>query len=397
MFYLKVISDYREITFITAILSIMTSTVALAEMDDAITEDCKHFQTYVKQISKNKKEEEELKASPHILRHFAWENDNFTAIDNTDTYYTNGMRLHWINNPCRNKNTLYKLSTKWLMSLFIADSDLENYRINAGGSIGMYMFTPEDIVETDRQQDDRPFAGYFYLGQTGYFQNENEFGLGYESLHTLDYQFGVIGPASGQRWAQNYIHEDVFGGKDSFEAWNNQIGNKLALNANYVYQKYLTNSSKWASVKYHTGLNLGTISNYANAGADLVLWSNTPRFPSQILAPTTAMANNFAQSQEHASFEESKFYVFIGFDARYYASNVYIEGEGESEHDGIEMKPLVYDVYAGFDLNLGIFKKSLNRCTLEYRLFRRSKEFDSTNPERSEHNTVGNIGFKWSI
>lgn len=144
-----------------------------------------------------------------------FENDLF---GDTDQNYTNGIQLSWISPDL----TQYRDKIpRWMVPLvmrlpFIHEPGLQR---NVGFSIGQQIFTPQDIQRRDLIDDDRPYAGWLYLGAA--FHNKN-----YRRLDTLELQIGVIGPASLAEEAQNLVHEvrDIATAKDGTISLKTSLG-----------------------------------------------------------------------------------------------------------------------------------------------------------------------------
>ena len=87
-------------------------------------------------------------------------------------------------------------------------------------SVGQAMYTPSDKTRTDVILNDRPYAGWLYLG------------LGWNArdalhLNTVELDVGVVGPASMAQQSQNFIHD--LRSLDRFAGWDNQLHNELGV------------------------------------------------------------------------------------------------------------------------------------------------------------------------
>lgn len=97
---------------------------------------------------------------------------------------------------------------------------------NVTVTLGQSMFTPRDRTRTDLIVEDRPYAGWTYLG----------FGYNTRSSYRLDsfeINLGVVGPWSRAKQSQDLIHRAR--GISQFEGWANQLGNEFG--AQVVFER----------------------------------------------------------------------------------------------------------------------------------------------------------------
>lgn len=101
---------------------------------------------------------------------FFLENDLFA---NTDLNYTNGLRLSSISPELDSFQDQNGLKYPWVEKLggileFVhpepANPDADPVKKNIVISFGQLMFTPSDDNRVTLDPDDRPYAGYLYLG-----------------------------------------------------------------------------------------------------------------------------------------------------------------------------------------------------------------------------------------
>lgn len=336
-------------------------------------------------------------SAPNLGKSFAWENDSFYPPDASDRQYTNGMQMRWVNNPC-NRDRLHedRASVKILRSFF-PDSE---YLINTGGLFGISMFTPDDISGSLRNRTDRPYAGYTYFGFTSVStkipRSEASGFEGIDAQHKIDLQVGAIGPVAGQEYAQTFIHEEVTGSTIPL-GWDNQISNRATALVDYSYNKDISRLLPWrknwgANIRpiVRTGFSLGTISNFVKIGGSLVIGRSDNSFPSTPIEPTL---HNFSSIRS----KRRPFYVYGGFDVRYYINNLLIEGDSESQHD-INLVRLVGDAVVGVSVPFVYPLKWFNvdcECNLNYQVVRRTQEFESEN-EVGGH-TFARVELQWGL
>jgi lipid A 3-O-deacylase len=93
---------------------------------------------------------------------FYWEND---AVGGTDRNYTNGLKLTW-STPFTDKSQKQDPLPKWGANIikwlpFVGDPSSEKA---ISMSLGQNIYTPEKTSGRDLILDDRPYAGWLYLG-----------------------------------------------------------------------------------------------------------------------------------------------------------------------------------------------------------------------------------------
>ncbi len=87
-----------------------------------------------------------------------------------------------------------------LLSWHNPNIDPEETHRNLVVTFGQQIFTPSDIDRTTVDPDDRPYAGWLYLG-LGYNQNNDRW------MDSTQLNIGVIGPAALGQEAQDFIHD----------------------------------------------------------------------------------------------------------------------------------------------------------------------------------------------
>lgn len=172
-----------------------------------------------------------------------FDNDIF---DNTDYYYTNGVRIEYVA-PFLNNFSLGKL----LPSLNNADIDIQ------GLSIVQNIYTPENPDTREISDNDRPFSAYLALGL---FHKSFNLKKGLKVFSELS--IGVIGPASLGGEVQSTIHDIEPVG------WENQISNDFYLNYNIEFNKLILGLNKF-EVKANASAKIGTVYNKLGAGLDI--------------------------------------------------------------------------------------------------------------------------------
>jgi len=170
-----------------------------------------------------------------------FDNDIF---NNTDYYYTNGIRIDYISPIFASSPFAYPMLPYNKLSM--------NYH---GITIVQNMYTPTNPDTSLLLVGDRPFAAYLYLG---HFKNTLVSEKRYRQYSEI--QIGLIGPGSLGGFVQDQIHDIPPTG------WENQIQNDIVLNYTAEFEKGIYNPEIFDLNMFARG-QLGTL--YTNAGAGL--------------------------------------------------------------------------------------------------------------------------------
>ena len=203
-----------------------------------------------------------------------WEND---FLAKTDCNYTNGVKLTWMSpwlswKPDGESDP--PGHTPWYHSVIKALPFVYSPRHQASMFFlagGQNIYTPDDTDRQDLIVDDRPYAGYLYLG-IGFMMK------GDGHMDTLEVDAGIVGRHSYAQDVQEQVHKWI--GEDSPKGWANQLKDEPTLEINYERKwKWLKveTGDHWGSdVIPHLGGSVGNVAIYANAGAEFRFGWNRP-------------------------------------------------------------------------------------------------------------------------
>lgn len=337
---------------------------------------------------------EKLRASSFISHTFIWENDSFAA--GGDHHYTNGMKYAWLHNPCRYEHEGLKSKYRELLGKFFRGP----FSVHSGGLVGMNMYTPNVTETAQRIRSDRPYAGWVYAGISLHATRSNDQAVGsaesQKDDHVLELQLGFTGPKTLQREAQEYIHRNLTSSNIS-QGWDNQIEQRLGANALYLFRRNFQPQS-WLRIVPHAGFSLGNLIQFGNAGAMLLVGKSANEYPGttiqplgtdlKLLSEVSAIAAEVPGRTAYSRFRPKPvFYGFLGLDARYVASSIFVEGTGDSAHD-IDLVHGVYDLIAGIAWGTHSYRFS-------YKIINRSKEFESSDPTVPKSHRFGQFSLTW--
>ena len=298
-----------------------------------------------------------------------FENDLFT---DTDQDYTNGVRFSAMSPDISSFEDDESLP-QWTKSLYkLADrfnpevSRREHLQRNLVATIGQKMYTPGDIYRTTVDPNDRPYAGWLYLGAAYQGRHENQ-------LNALAINIGIVGPASLAHETQDFIHK--LRGLYTFKGWDNQLNNELGIQViSETKNRRLTGVSDLqlpvlGNLEYdlitHKGFSLGNIETSLNAGAEARLGFQLPHdFGTSSLR--TAGDNSSPGRFDNRSYSSSQAsnigaHAFVATDARWVLHNIFLDGNTFSDSHSVDKEPLVADVAVGIAAVYKGFKLSVAR------------------------------------
>lgn len=281
-----------------------------------------------------------LKKYPDVYNLY-YENDLFAG---SDSNYTNGVKLSWIsanledyiNDPCLPKwvRQLNRISEMVQPGPF----DSRNMVV----SLGQTMYTPVDKTRRDVIMDDRPYAGWLYLGLAYNARNEKE-------MDTVEIDVGMVGPASLARQAQNLIHDAR--NIDRFNGWGNQLGNELGIQLVRERKTKVVSISTPDGPKIdaitHYGYSIGNVKTYLNAGIEMRIGTYLPNdFGTSPIRPASD-SNAPLPANESRRLADGGIHAFMSLDGRAVARDIFLDGNTFSDSHSVSKRYFVGDVAAG--------------------------------------------------
>jgi len=302
---------------------------------------------------------------------FYFENDCFAR---TDRYYTNGVKVSWISPDL----TAYRQSGKlpaWSLPLirrlpFINKSGLQH---NIGLCMGQNMYTPREISRQDLIENDRPYAGWGYVGVGFHSKNERR-------LDSIEIQIGMVGPASFAEQTQKFVHK--LGGWQQPNGWDNQIKNEPGLVFVYERKWRFFRAGAFEGLGFdaisHLGGALGNVYTFANTGIEARLgWRIPSDFGASLIRPAgDASAPVSAKDPRLSGNQGFSINLFGSIDARAVGRNIFLDGNTFRESHSVDKKYFVADLAAGVSLIIHRFKISFARVM-------RTKEFKGQEDSQS--------------
>jgi lipid A 3-O-deacylase len=333
---------------------------------------------------------------------FTWENDSIISPRPSDDYYTQGMQFGYRIRPDAQADWLSKPMAaicRWVAS------GKHPMLVGAGSVfLGQQFFTPFDLSDPDPIPDDRPYAGWLYLGarlelaQPFKSADDAEGKVGLHGLHhTFEMQVGVLGPPAQGEWVQREWHEvlDTFG-IDAVvpRGWDNQIPTQVGLQARYkgralLYANTLGATNWQVDATGNGELDLGTVMVAGGVGGTIRFGRNLGDPVTDQIRPSIALKSDDptdrtksfsdrVQKNLKAQREEGhgclawlaidECYVFVGAIGRVVAFNAFLDGPIGYDRSTVDKERATYDYTWGARLRW-------SRLVFDYTAVERSREF----------------------
>ena len=226
---------------------------------------------------------------------------------------------------------------------------------NVTFALGQSIYTPRDLKAAALIANDRPYAGWTYLG----------FGFNTRSPSRLDsyeVNLGVVGPWSHAKEVQDFVHRARHIGL--FQGWSNQLGNEFG--AQLVFERkyraeFLQNPDARNGLGFdlipHFGASLGNVATYANVGFELRAgWGLPDDFGTSPIRP--AGDNSAPRASDSASQFSRPIgaHVFASVDGRGVARNIFLDGNSFRDSHSVKKETFVADAAVGVAANIGAYK-----------------------------------------
>ena len=266
---------------------------------------------------------------------FEMDNDIFFGSDNQ---YSNGLnfRIHSAN--YRDWQAMEGMPV-WIKSVGANLPSLQGdglvYR--TGFSVGQVLNTPSDIKRETPIDNDVPYVGLL-AGQISWVAfNDREF-RGFEVT------LGTIGRSSLGEQGQNIIH--TLTGSEIAQGWDNQVGDELALNLNYMRKWKLGapppgQAQNW-DIAFSGAAALGNVFTHLEAGLEFRIGDNLPGG----FAPMPELIGRtigYDASLPPAETNRRSLYGTVSASLVYYFHQLPLEGSIFSDKHGsyVDILPLV--------------------------------------------------------
>lgn len=302
------------------------------------------------------------KAQSHGTVAVYFENDLFAG---TDRYYTNGTKISYTSENFIAVEDAPNLLFLRPVLLAIPYFNDRAFQKDIGISLGQNIYTPDNTETAERIPNDRPYAGWAYLGFS--VDRKNQF-----QRDSFGINIGMVGSASYSEETQRLIHEAR--GFAVPQGWDNQLSNELGIVA--TWQR----TWRWPHVPSRKGVDfeilpsvgaaLGNVAIYASVGSEVRFGLHLPDdfgTPTIQAASTTESALSGPAAAPRSRFDLG-LYVFGRAEARLVGHNIFLDGNTFQDSQSVNHKPLVGDISVGAALNY-------HNTKLVYALVYRTAEF----------------------
>jgi hypothetical protein len=258
-----------------------------------------------------------------------------------------------------------------------------DYQKNLVYGIGQNIYTPDDTESVGLVGNDRPYAGWLYVGFGVVWKNERV-------RNSLVLDIGVVGSWSYAQEAQRRVHD--LRGFGNPNGWDNQLHNELGVMLAYErtwrFPKITRRSGFDWEFLPHVGGAAGNVKTYANAGAELRFGLNLPDdFGTGVIGPATTTSTPVDGSMgADRSWFPLGMYAFARMDGRAVGRNVFLDGNTFGSSHSVGHKLFVADLSLGFAFNY-------KNTKLAYAFVYRTKEFDS----QIEPQVFGTVSLNWTF
>jgi hypothetical protein len=289
------------------------------------------------------------------------ENEFLIPGRNDDRYYTQGIQLNLLT-PSKNiplKELLLGLGKP-------GGAKFLDRTTNVRGSfvLGQNIYTPEDLTLLEPDPNDRPYAGWIYVGAEVLTYDDGD-GKGPGHLNALQLQVGTVGPRALGGWAQNNWHKHVNHIAEA-QGWRHQLRNEVAF---VLYgesrRRWSLVSSDQVGVDFIDNVNfaLGTVQTSIGGGGMLRVGTRLDEdFGPPRIRPAPVGSSFFRKPDGLA------WYVYAGADLKAVGRDIFLDGNTFRDSRRVDKRWVVSEMQAG-----AVLRYELVRLT--YSHVWRSEEF----------------------
>jgi lipid A 3-O-deacylase len=303
-----------------------------------------------------------------------FENDLFGSGE--DSHFTHGTRISYLS---KERPTHFQSKLKSTVLAAIPKFFIPKTR-RLGLIFGQSIFTPDDISRSDLILEDRPYAGWLYLG-AGFV---TEGGERRKFMENLEINIGVVGPAALGRQIQSGWHKFIHVKEP--KGWANQLHNEPGFiffyERKWPFRPPQEKFNKIIDLTPSAGFALGNIFTYFATGLTLRLGYNIPNdYGPPRIRPGLAGSGFFTPQNKFT------WYIFAGVEGRAVGRNIFLDGNTFQDSHSVDKKTLVGDVQVGIVVTL------YRNYRMGFTNIFRTKEFNGQ-PESDEFGSL-NFSYRW--
>jgi hypothetical protein len=274
------------------------------------------------------------------------ENDLFSQPYNSsgrqDRHYTQGAKLVYLGSDDYLTNVTDGINS------FLPAPGITTSASKFGYVFGQNIYTPGDTETSALVTNDRPYAGWLYVGAV--FQRRGETAGAIPVMENFEVDLGLVGEESLADVTQKTVHR-IRGFSHIPRGWDNQLKTELGLAIKYARLWRLTpnaGTARYFDVIPYAGASLGNIMTCGNIGATVRLGWNLPEdFGVQTIdSPATVNGGMTATTPCWG------LYAFGHAEGRAVGYNLFLDGNTYRSSPSVDKEPLVADLSWGLALEL---------------------------------------------
>lgn len=289
----------------------------------------------------------------------------------SDNNYSNGVKVSYIFAEDKMPNW----AERPVKSFAFLDEKMGEAQVNFGISLGHQIYTPRNTSATNLIQNDRPYAGWLYLGFAAAFKQKN---VG----HFVELDIGVVGPSALGEEVQNNFHDMI--NTDRAKGWKNGLKDEFALQFSYQKRYKYWKSDSWDLVPYF-GLSYGNVLLGAHLGGMVRAGVHLP----DDFGPTRPSSNDgdsFLAPATPSPTPRLSYYVFTGSRGNITFRNIFLDGNSFQKSHRVTKYPFTFETELGVGLQY-------RPWSVIWRYVTRSPEFE----ERSIFNSFASVNLIYSF
>lgn len=269
---------------------------------------------------------------------FLEEND---LVVRTDRHYTQGIRFSYLHT-----DGFFPLGTEALYE-HLPKLGFAPEIGKFGYSVGQNIYTPADLDAASPRLDDRPYAGWLYLGAI--LQRRGLSLGGRPTQEEIELDLGVVGPLALGRQAQTWVHE--IRSFDLPQGWDHQLHNEFGARLRYqrsVRFKGFDLDNLQSDFIPRAGLSLGNVETSFRAGGIVRLGVNLPADYGRETIDGLGTGGSGRPTDPELRVPHWSVYVFAGAEGKVVAYNTFLDGNLFAHSRNVDREILVGDFKAGF-------------------------------------------------
>lgn len=213
-------------------------------------------------------------------------------------------------------------------------------------SIGQNVYTPSNTKVDSILREDRPYAGYLYLGFGVHSSNEKR-------QDTFELDIGIVGKQSFAEQAQKAIHWLL---KDKQpQGWDHQLSSEFAIQAIFERKiraiRLATETGVGIELIPHFGGGFGNIYIYANAGYQIRFGWNLPGdYGIEMHRPGGDTTVGIIHRENRPSI-----HFFAALDGQAVHKNIFLDGNTFDDSHYVDKHPFTANIMAGIGVRVQRF------------------------------------------